>query len=108
MPAAYTTLRVTTENQTALITLARPERRNAISPEMIEDLLAALATIETGPERVAIITGEGKGFCAGMDLDALRKQIGQSPATCSSPGGFLTRRRPRHWAWSIASSRRRN
>ncbi len=76
---AYTTLRLTTENQTALITLARPERRNAISAEMIEDLLAALATIETGPERVGIITGEGKGFCAGMDLDALRRQIGQSP-----------------------------
>ena len=76
---AYTTLRLTTENQTAIITLARPERRNAISPEMIEDLLTALAAIEASRERVAIIRGEGVAFCAGMDLDVLRRQIGQSP-----------------------------
>ena len=76
---AYTTLRVTTEEQAALITLARPERRNAISPEMIEELLAALAAIEAGPERVVIIRGEGVAFCAGMDLEVLKRQIGQSP-----------------------------
>ena len=76
---AYSTLRVTSEEQAAIITLARPEKRNAISPEMIEELLGALAAIEAGPERVAIITGEGKAFCSGMDLDALKKQIGESP-----------------------------
>ena len=55
----------------ATITLSRPEKRNAISPLMIDELLAALDEIETGPARVAIITGAGKAFCAGMDLEAL-------------------------------------
>jgi len=55
----------------ATITLSRPEKRNAISSQMIDELLAALDEIETGTARVAIITGAGKAFCAGMDLEAL-------------------------------------
>jgi methylglutaconyl-CoA hydratase len=66
-----TTLILTFDTAIASITLSRPEKRNAISPQMIDELLAALDEIETGPARVAIITGAGKSFCAGMDLDAL-------------------------------------
>ncbi len=62
----------------ATITLNRPEKRNAISKEMIEELLAALGALETGPVRVVMITGAGRAFCSGMDLDALRALIGQS------------------------------
>ena len=56
----------------ALITLNRPEKRNAISAAMIDELMAALGDVESGSARVAIITGAGKAFCAGMDLDALK------------------------------------
>ena len=66
-----TTLTLTFDAAIATITLSRPEKRNAISPLMIDELLAALDEIETGPARVVIITGAGKAFCAGMDLDAL-------------------------------------
>jgi methylglutaconyl-CoA hydratase len=69
---AYTTLKLEYDAEIAVITLARPEKRNAISMQMIEDLLAALDAIDENAARVAIITGEGKAFCAGMDLDELR------------------------------------
>jgi methylglutaconyl-CoA hydratase len=75
---SYQTLQLETAGQVATITLNRPDKRNAISTQMIEDLLVALQEIETGAARVAIITGSGKAFCAGMDLDALRSLAGQS------------------------------
>lgn len=68
----YTTLQLESINDLATLTLNRPEKRNAISPEMIEEMLAALDEIESGPARVAILTGAGKSFCSGVDLDALK------------------------------------
>jgi methylglutaconyl-CoA hydratase len=75
---SYATLKLAMEGPQALITLSRPEKRNAISPQLIEDLLAALRQVEDGPAGVAILTGEGRAFCAGMDLDALKSLVGQS------------------------------
>ncbi|MGH9774572.1 MAG: enoyl-CoA hydratase/isomerase family protein [Candidatus Acidiferrales bacterium] len=63
----------------ATITLNRPEKRNAISPEMIRELSEALARAERGEARTVILTGTGKAFCAGMDLDALRSLASQTP-----------------------------
>src|ERR1700722_5806160 len=61
----------------ATITLNRPEKRNASSKEMIEELLSALGALETGPVRVVMITGAGSAFCSGMDLEALKALAGQ-------------------------------
>jgi methylglutaconyl-CoA hydratase len=74
----YTTLRLETSGEIATITLTRPEKRNAISAEMIGDLMGALGEVETSSARVAILTGEGKAFCSGMDLAALKALAGQS------------------------------
>lgn len=63
----------------ALITLNRPDKRNALSAKMIAELMSALAEVEAGNHRLAIITGAGKAFCAGMDLDALKALATQSP-----------------------------
>jgi methylglutaconyl-CoA hydratase len=63
----------------ALITLNRPDKRNAISATMIAELMSALADVESGGERVVIVTGTGKAFCAGMDLDELKVLAAQSP-----------------------------
>lgn len=76
---SYETLQFDTAGELATVTLNRPEKRNAISTKMIEDLLAVLNELETGPARVGIITGAGKAFCAGMDLDGLRAIATQSP-----------------------------
>lgn len=78
MPA-YTTIKIETDGSIALITLNRADKRNAISASMIAELLAALDAIDAGGERVAILTGAGKAFCAGMDLDALKSLATQSP-----------------------------
>lgn len=77
--ASYITIKVESDDTTAIVTLNRPEKRNAISATMIAEMLAALKDVESGSERVAIITGAGKAFCAGMDLDALKSLARQSP-----------------------------
>jgi len=52
-----------------LLTLDRPERLNAMSRELVTDLHEALTAVGDDPDcRVAILTGAGRGFCAGLDL----------------------------------------
>jgi methylglutaconyl-CoA hydratase len=70
--APFITLTLAYEGPVALITLNRPDKRNAISYELIDDLLKALAQVETSPASILILTGAGKAFCSGMDLDNLR------------------------------------
>ena len=55
---------------TALLTLNRPERRNALTIELMTALCAALDALASEPERrVAIVCGAGAGFCSGLDLN---------------------------------------
>lgn len=68
------------EARTATITFNRPEKRNALSFRMLDELLAALDEVETAGDLVLILTGAGKTFCAGMDLEELRSLIAKSPA----------------------------
>ncbi len=75
----YPTLTLGYEGALALIILNRPDKRNAISPQMIDDLLGALDAVEASAARVAILTGAGKAFCAGMDLEVLRTISSQTP-----------------------------
>jgi enoyl-CoA hydratase len=54
-----------------VITLNRPDQRNAVNLELAEGLAAALDELDADPAlSVGVITGAGKGFCAGMDLKA--------------------------------------
>jgi len=76
---SYTTLTLAQDGGIATITLNRPEKRNAISTAMIEELLVALGECEKSPARVVILTGAGKAFCSGMDLDDLKAIAGHSP-----------------------------
>jgi methylglutaconyl-CoA hydratase len=76
---SYQTFTLTHEGSVATITLTRPEKRNAISTQMIEELLAVLSEIEHTSARAVIITGSGSAFCSGMDLDALKNLAQQSP-----------------------------
>ncbi len=69
---AYRTLTLDHDGAIATITLNRPDKRNAISYELIDDLLAALAELDKSAAQVVILTGAGKAFCSGMDLDNLR------------------------------------
>ena len=76
----YSTLLCALASSVRTITLNRPERRNAINGELIQDLLSALADAETDAAvRVVILTGTGKAFCSGMDLETLQSVAAQTP-----------------------------
>lgn len=61
----------------ARITLQRPEKRNALNPELIAALRRALARAAQEEDvRVVLLTGAGKDFCAGLDLKALDEAAG--------------------------------
>ncbi|MGH9717030.1 MAG: enoyl-CoA hydratase/isomerase family protein [Candidatus Acidiferrales bacterium] len=76
---SYTTLTYQSDDRIATIALAVPEKRNAISQQMVADLLSALAQAESSSARVVILTGSGKAFCAGMDLDELQLLAKSTP-----------------------------
>jgi len=74
----FQTLELAYDNGVATITLNRPEKRNALSIQLLNDLLAALDEVEKSDAQILILTGAGKAFCAGMDLDELKTLTGKS------------------------------
>lgn len=62
----------------ATITLNRPDKRNAISYELIDDLTAALKQAAGSTAQIVVLTGAGKAFCSGMDLDNLKQLTGRT------------------------------
>jgi len=78
----------------AIITLNRPERRNAVDTALTDALSAAIERLETDADlSVGILRGNGPVFCAGMDLGAFLD--GQAERILFGPGGFagLAKRR---------------
>ena len=74
----YENLQLAHDSDIATITLNRPERRNALSFQLVDELLAALDEIKRSSSQVVILTGAGKAFCAGMDLDGLKSLVGKT------------------------------
>ena len=74
----YSTLTLSYEGPIALITLNRPDKRNAISYELIDELLRALGGVELSAAQIVILTGAGKAYCSGMDLENLRAITGRT------------------------------
>src|SRR5271170_7751725 len=67
---AYKYIKVTADGNLAIITLSDPATLNAASLEMVTELGDALKAAAHGPEakRAVVITGEGRGFCSGANL----------------------------------------
>ena len=63
------TIELATNDSIARLVLNRPEKLNAVNGRMAADLLAAIARIASESPRVLIMSGAGRGFCAGRDLD---------------------------------------
>lgn len=62
------------EGRIAFVILNRPEKRNALSPETVQELMRAFSEMEQDPEvKVVVLKAEGEVFCAGADLDYLRQ-----------------------------------
>ncbi len=75
----YDTIQLVFDSGVATITLNRPEKRNAISFALIDDLLRALKEVEASDALVLILTGAGKAFSSGMDLENLKSLLGRTP-----------------------------
>jgi methylglutaconyl-CoA hydratase len=75
----FKTIQLAHDAGVAIITLNRPDKRNAISYELIEELLAAFDEVARSSALVLLLTGAGKAFCSGMDLENLKSLIGRSP-----------------------------
>jgi methylglutaconyl-CoA hydratase len=76
----FKTILLTEADGIATVTLNRPEKRNAISYELLDELQYALEAAEHSSAQVLIITGAGKAFCSGMDLDNLRSITSRTEA----------------------------
>jgi enoyl-CoA hydratase/carnithine racemase len=80
MTAATPDLRFEISDRIATITLNRPERMNAFTFEMIDAWAAALVECRRNDAvRVVIVTGAGKAFCSGGDIDAMGDRLASLP-----------------------------
>ncbi|MCE4267511.1 enoyl-CoA hydratase/isomerase family protein [Rhodococcus sp. MS16] len=102
MSGNYKTLVVTRPRPgVVLATLSRPERMNAITFEMFDEFIALQNEVDADPAaRVLVLTGAGRGFCAGLDLDEAAT-LPDMPAADMLAG-------QEHWAASISGFRTMN
>ncbi len=76
---------VTYENHIAFVRLTRADKMNAVDQAMIDGIIAAGQEIAESKARAAVISGEGKAFCAGIDISGLSGMIGKDPAKLLMP-----------------------
>jgi len=96
----YTEIAYEVADRVATITLDRPERLNAFTPTMMREMIDALDQVDADDDvRAVIVTGRGRGFCAGADLgsggetfDATAGRGGQVRSAPRDAGGRLTLR----------------
>ncbi len=68
------TVRMETAGKIGRVTFCRPEIHNAFNDQVIDEMTFAFAKLKTDPDvRVVVLTGEGKSFCAGADLNWMRR-----------------------------------
>lgn len=73
----YSTIELKNDGAIVTVTLNRPDKRNAISFQLVDELMRALDETERAGVQVLIPTGAGRAFCAGMDLDELKSLLGK-------------------------------
>jgi methylglutaconyl-CoA hydratase len=95
----YSTLTLEFSGEIAKITLNRPGKRNAINTQMIAELQTSLDTVEKSHSRVVIVTGAGKAFCAGMDLEMLKTIGRQSPTENQEDSRRIAKMLRRIWSF---------
>ncbi len=84
MLPAYTTLSLELQNNIAHLQLNRPDRANAMNRALWRELGEAMQWADSTPEvRVVVLSGNGKNFCAGIDLAMLGELLDDSP-TCGA------------------------
>lgn len=90
------TIQLAVESGIAVITLNRPEKRNAITDDMRSELIEALERVQRDPQvRAVILTGNGKGFCAGGDVSGMAQRM-EAPAGEVAFNGWTRQQRVHH------------
>jgi enoyl-CoA hydratase/carnithine racemase len=92
LKSSYEAIKARVEGPVLLLTLNRPERLNAWTPQMMADLAHAIEVANNDPAIGAIVvTGEGRGFCAGADMSVVFKsQIdGEGDAGARAPVDWI-------------------
>lgn len=85
---SFEQISVVVESGIGRITLERPAERNAMTPRMGREMIAAVEALNADPElRVVVIRGRGKGFCSGADLRTLGAETGASDGDEGLGGG---------------------
>src|SRR6185503_10653267 len=74
----FLTVELVYQDHVATLTLNRPDKRNALSFQLLDELTRALDAVEQSEAQVVVLTGAGKAFCAGMDLEELKTLTGKS------------------------------
>jgi methylglutaconyl-CoA hydratase len=77
---SYMTILVAEDAGVLTMTLNRPERRNAMTPEMQSELIAAMEEAAANSCRVVVFRGTGEAFCSGLDLSVLQSMNDKSDA----------------------------
>lgn len=87
----FKTIVVAEDGPVRAITLNRPERRNAMTPAMQMELIAALEEAAQSNCRVLVLAGAGESFCSGLDLSALQAMQNASAAEHRADAERITR-----------------
>ena len=92
---SYETVLVDKQDGIAWVTLNRPEKRNAMSPQVCFDMVDVLTRLDTDPEvQILVLTGAGEAFSAGMDLKLFFREMDDKPVERA-----VAREADRRWGW---------
>jgi enoyl-CoA hydratase/carnithine racemase len=93
MPQDPPRVRVQIEGHVARVTLARPEKHNALDPAMFEAIVAAAEEVAAAPGvRAVVLHGEGPSFCSGLDVGSLMASEGGLDGALRELGGSVPNR----------------
>ena len=82
-PPELETIEIEIDGEIGTLTLNRPDALNAMSPEMIGELTVAFAWLaDRAPLRALIVTGAGKAFCSGGDVNWFKEGVRTRRSTC--------------------------
>ena len=99
MSRDYNTIRIEREDGVTFVVLNRPEKRNAMSPELHREMSEALDELETEEEtKVVVVTGAGEAFSAGQDIKLYFRSTEDDPKARAR-----ARHDSHHWRWEKLS-----
>jgi len=94
------TVKVEREGTTTIVALNRPEKRNAMSPQLHFEMVEVLKELAEDPEtHVLVLTGAGDSWCAGQDIKLFFRDLDDKPKE-----RYLARLANHEWRWTLLST----